>query len=387
MSLKKYLFGSLCTASLALLVSPSFAQSIEDICVSLSNSGLTDTRNRTTISTAMSKEFNHVCEFESQFEERMRDSSNGFKSAFKSFRLDGTHTGSRNSTTESVKASCEAGEQAFLDHFLSADSTNIGSLVADAVVDCAAIAAQTGIESFLGTTSVSADDTGFNVLIRYTPGEASLEYTLEKINVDGTAAVNCGTGTSRAEVEGNLTLVGSNAEVTFSCTKPPNIPVSGSFEFQAEIGGGQTRRRAVKFDVQSRNLEAEQEAEIERRVRRLVPKGMVVAFLGDLCPTGWQPVPELAGRVIIGVGVGDGLSPRAAGEVGGTERHALTGEELPQHAHGVLFGWERSDLSGESYGVMSPSSSGSQNPTTLTGGGAPHNNMQPFMALNYCARN
>jgi len=106
-------------------------------------------------------------------------------------------------------------------------------------------------------------------------------------------------------------------------------------------------------------------------------------------------VPDLQSRIPVGVGTGSGLSTYALGQTGGEETHVLTTGELAAHTH--------SDA-GHSH------SEGTTTPTTITiGAGAPapaalgtvgitgsasaaisntgadtaHNNIQPYLALNY----
>lgn len=71
--------------------------------------------------------------------------------------------------------------------------------------------------------------------------------------------------------------------------------------------------------------------------------GMIVMWSGDEAsiPGGWALCdgqagrPDLRGRFVLGSGQGPGLSNRAKGLTGGTERHTLTVAEMPSHSHGV----------------------------------------------------
>lgn len=92
-------------------------------------------------------------------------------------------------------------------------------------------------------------------------------------------------------------------------------------------------------------------------------------------------VPDLQGRAIIGTGTGTGLSSRSINQSGGEEAHTLTESEIPSHAHtthGHLSGLAVApgELPVNVPGIL-PDLSG------YTGGGGSHNNMQPFLALNY----
>ncbi|MBI9068859.1 MAG: phage tail protein [Salinivirgaceae bacterium] len=44
-------------------------------------------------------------------------------------------------------------------------------------------------------------------------------------------------------------------------------------------------------------------------------------------------LPDLRGRVPVGVGTGSGLTPITLGQLGGTQNHILSTNEMPQHTH------------------------------------------------------
>lgn len=92
-------------------------------------------------------------------------------------------------------------------------------------------------------------------------------------------------------------------------------------------------------------------------------------------------LPDLQGRVAIGVGSGSGLAPRALGDSFGEETHTLTIGELAAHDHTT----GNSAILGTS--APPPFDALGPNPfpaiTGSTGNDDPHNNMQPSLALNY----
>ncbi|UOQ55656.1 tail fiber protein [Hymenobacter cellulosivorans] len=117
-------------------------------------------------------------------------------------------------------------------------------------------------------------------------------------------------------------------------------------------------------------------------------------------------LPDLRGRVIVQSGNG-----RIVGERGGEAAHVLLATEIPPHVHGLKASTATgtTNLSGTAgptvhnyladngggapqYGVTintqlanSPAAGGSPavNVSSAVGGGQAHNNMQPFITLNY----
>jgi microcystin-dependent protein len=108
-------------------------------------------------------------------------------------------------------------------------------------------------------------------------------------------------------------------------------------------------------------------------------------------------LPNLQSKAPLMVGQGPGLSPYTLGETGGDPGIMLTSDQLPQHTHTVSGSAEQAV-----YPIPAPDrlfaqstpgpvyqSNTSQNLTSLapqtiskTGNSAPHNNLQPYVALN-----
>ena len=110
-------------------------------------------------------------------------------------------------------------------------------------------------------------------------------------------------------------------------------------------------------------------------------------------------LPNLQGSIpmhIGGDGQGPGLSPHVLGETGGVDAVTLLQSEIPAHAHLVTA--SQSDgttrLPGGQlpaagvgvapYGVPGPLTAMHPNLVTPTGGGQPHNNLQPYLTLRFC---
>lgn len=98
--------------------------------------------------------------------------------------------------------------------------------------------------------------------------------------------------------------------------------------------------------------------------------------------SGTFALPYLPGRGLIGAGTGAGLTERAVGETGGEENHALTQAEMPSHQHNIGITASAKGTGSSIFVIGSSFSAGS----TLTGGDEPHNNMQPFAAVQFIIR-
>lgn len=106
-------------------------------------------------------------------------------------------------------------------------------------------------------------------------------------------------------------------------------------------------------------------------------------------------VPDLRGRVPIGFGQGANLSPYMLGETAGSETVSLSIAAMPAHSH-VPEAVTGAPTTGDPNGNMLASDAQIFNlPTALdstlnssaigiTGQGAGHSNMMPFLTLNYC---
>ncbi len=107
-------------------------------------------------------------------------------------------------------------------------------------------------------------------------------------------------------------------------------------------------------------------------------------------------LPDMRGRVPVHQGVGNGLSPRTIGEMGGAEQVTLTPSQMPSHNHvlnatttaastanGVAGSLTGAAASTNFYGNTPGGGTLAPQALTTTGGNQPHNNMAPFLGLNF----
>jgi len=106
-------------------------------------------------------------------------------------------------------------------------------------------------------------------------------------------------------------------------------------------------------------------------------------------------LPDLRGRAPMHPGFGLGLSERDLGQTGGDSAVALTPAQMPSHTHTAqatdadadqvsptperLLGQTPSQLS---YAPGSPVDMGADT-LAMTGGGVPHDNMQPYLTVTF----
>lgn len=107
-------------------------------------------------------------------------------------------------------------------------------------------------------------------------------------------------------------------------------------------------------------------------------------------------LPNLQGNVPIAQGQGPGLSPRDIGETGGEQSVTLLVSEVPQHTHTVQSAGGRTDQAspignaigdpkqaGTYYASGAPDSPMSPAAISNFGSNQPHNNMMPYLVLNW----
>lgn len=156
--------------------------------------------------------------------------------------------------------------------------------------------------------------------------------------------------------------------------------------------------------------------------------GEIRMFAGNFAPAGWQfcdgtilpvheydqlfsvigttyggngqttfAVPDLRGRLPIHQGQGPGLTNRVFGQTGGVEKVTLTINQIPSHTHPMLASNNTAagtspagsvlgagpELTVTAFGSDAPLTTLSPTAVTSVGGSQPHENLQPFLCVNF----
>ena len=104
-------------------------------------------------------------------------------------------------------------------------------------------------------------------------------------------------------------------------------------------------------------------------------------------------LPDLRGRVPMHPFQGPGLSPRNLGEMGGTETVTLITTQMPAHNHAAACSGndanlglaEGNFLATTATNTYASTGGSALNAATIgsAGGSQPHNNLQPFLCVNF----
>jgi len=108
-------------------------------------------------------------------------------------------------------------------------------------------------------------------------------------------------------------------------------------------------------------------------------------------------LPDMQGNAPMHPGQGPGLSLHDLGETGGSDTVSLLQSEIPSHAHTArassdpstvqdpspVRSWARSQP-GFAYIAGNPNVSMAGEALAPAGGDQPHNNLQPYLTLNFC---
>lgn len=156
------------------------------------------------------------------------------------------------------------------------------------------------------------------------------------------------------------------------------------------------------------------DADFDTRISQAAPVASIHAYGGSTAPTGWLicdgsavsrttyaalfaiigttygagngsttfNLPDLRGKIPVGRDSGQ-TEFDVLGETGGAKTHTLSTTEIPSHQHS--YGPTGSSGAFGMVDSVSASSSGLRQ-TGFTGGGAAHNNLQPYQVINYIVK-
>ena len=111
-------------------------------------------------------------------------------------------------------------------------------------------------------------------------------------------------------------------------------------------------------------------------------------------------LPNLQGNAANGQGQGPGLSPYQLGQTGGSSTVTLNSNQIPVHTHtaigdngdgvngngpiGHAWATPSADRDINLYDTSGALVNMSPNALANTGGGGPHNNLMPYLVVNFC---
>lgn len=115
-------------------------------------------------------------------------------------------------------------------------------------------------------------------------------------------------------------------------------------------------------------------------------------------------LPNIQGMAVLGQGQSPGTSQYSVGETTGTEYETLLTSEIPAHNHSftatstagttltssgnqlaqAFSGGKQASYTGNYLNANAANVTMSPAATNVTGGSQPHNNMQPYLTLNFC---
>lgn len=155
----------------------------------------------------------------------------------------------------------------------------------------------------------------------------------------------------------------------------------------ASIFGEMANRERANYDA------------IQRALNSAMPTGAILAWATSTAPNGWlicdgatitetdypdlfaitgATLPNLKGRVVVGL---DATQTEfdTLEETGGAKTHTLTTAEMPAHTHTYNDHVGGTRDAGAVAATIGPTAA----TTGSTGGGGAHNNLQPYIVLNY----
>lgn len=268
----------------------------------------------------------------------------------------------------------------------SEEAKQISTIHTDAlrVVELCVLSATNRVEANFNSPTMPSD--AASVTFSTTQGEQKL------FGISATNA-NCSLLGEAAMPTRAVPIVFSSVPVTVSCvrqSRPIELHArSGAYFPRVQVTFETSYSKTPLEIILPEAVDGPLAARFETVEAAIVPSGAVLPFNSRACPTGWSLFEAAEGRVIIGAS-----EPHPLGQTGGAETHTLTIDEMPRHNHGGSTGNSSTNFmvygrtGGGSVSGSNPFANRSHSHTIpLEGRSRPHNNMQPFIALTYCAKN
>jgi microcystin-dependent protein len=281
--------------------------------------------------------------------------------------------------------------------------------------------------SFNGTENVSGTSTLASSGV--TAGTYGSSSSIPQITVDAKGRITSATsntavpvdlspspaGTYGASESTPVITVNSKGQVTSATTVATQIPVLGT----SPAGTYGSSTQVPSLTVNSRGqVTGVTNTSISFPAPTVFLEGMMMPYAGSTAPSKWLlcdgsaisrttypdlfaaisttfgagngsttfNVPDMRGRTPIGVGTGAGLTARTTGSSGGAETVTLTDQigSFGSHSHTYLIQGSGGSLSvkasaSNNFGVGTATTQSA----TVSGSGASHTNMQPFLSVNF----
>lgn len=230
-------------------------------------------------------------------------------------------------------------------------------------------------------------------------------------------AADIGTGATGLPILGAQTVSGK-PELTYTDEDNNDVQLTNGGKIHIPIDSFTEK---TSLDEDDEVLVADSEASLANKkvkVTRFIPTGIIMAWTTDTAPNGWKlcdgsaisrstysdlfaiigttygtgdgsttfNLPNLKGKVIVGYNASETEFDNL-GETGGEKTHTLDISEMPAHSHtgSTVASRNNNSSAGTADSVVEAQATNDSVPLSIAtqGGGGAHNNLQPYISLNY----
>jgi len=181
------------------------------------------------------------------------------------------------------------------------------------------------------------------------------------------------------KINSEIVLVTAKSGDTFTITRAQKGTTAKDFSYGDLVANG-----IYKEDLDDAVDEAVAEAvpaAVTAALQAMMPVGFVVTLGVTTNPAtlyGFGTWTKIQGRVIVGHSTTD-TEFDTLNETGGAKTHTLTTAEIPSHAHDWLSGDAQANAGSAYHAAINNAGFNIAAPTSATGGGGAHNNLQPYI--------